>query len=149
MTLSFIIFAAIAGVIIFGPGLLKRRPSDKRGPKSETPKTRDLTPFIMKLIGGPADGHIEKIVEPERPLFFVATYPPKVDEYTGMPPEENIVGHMYGKVYIRPNYAYYRFVMDDEYIYVRDLEEKEVQNIAITGEQPEVVPRGYNGGEEE
>lgn len=145
----FLIFLLVAATILYVPSTIRSRRSTGTRVKPEKTKTSSVNPYIMKLIGGPADGHVEKIVEPERPLFFVATYPPEPDEHTGMPPEKNIVGHMYGKMYIRPNYAYYRYVLEDEYIYVRDLEEKEVQNIAITGEQPEVKPRGNDGDEEE
>lgn len=141
----FLIIMAIAWAVLYGPSVLRK---NKDTNVDEPGKPSRVNTYIMKLRGGPADGYVEKVVEPERPLFFVATYPPTPDEETGMPPEENIVGHMYGKVYVRPNYAYYRYVMEDEYIYVRDLEEKEVQNIAITGEQPLVKPEGSNDEED-
>lgn len=144
----FFIFLAIAAGILYGPRFLKSKEAEPVATSGTPSRPNSLNTYIMKLIGGPANGHVEKIVEPERPLFFVATYPPEADEETGMPPQENIVGHMYGKLYVRPNYAYYRYVLEDEYVYVRDLDEKEVQNIAITGEQPEVKPRDQNAEED-
>jgi hypothetical protein len=142
----FLIFLVVAYIVLYGPSRLRKvkNRTETTTDQDITNKSNSLNTYIMKLIGGPANGYVEKVVEPERPLFYVATYPPEMDEATGMPPEENIVGHMHDKLYVRPNYAYYRFVMDDEYIYVRDLEEREVQTIAITGEQPEVKPGNLN-----
>src|SRR3954466_13366784 len=103
MTLLIILVVSVA--VLYGPGWLRKKGDpDMTTAMGEKVSPRDVKTFIMKLVGGPADGHVEKIIEKDRPLFFVATYPPDMDEATGMPPEENIVGHMYGKMYIRPNY---------------------------------------------
>jgi len=141
----FLFFLALAVAVLYGlPRKFKR---DKPVVEAPVETKKPEQPFLMKMYGGPVDGQIEKIVEAERPLFFVMPYAPKPDE-NGMPPEENIIGHMHGKLYARPNYAYYRHVLDDEYVYVRDLAEKEVQRIAMTGDLPEAKPFDPNADEE-
>lgn len=138
-------FIALVILVVFGvPRFMTRKP---KAEKTEQTKTERANIFLMRLLGGPADGTVEKIVEDKRPDFFVAVYPPKLDE-NGQPPEENIVGHMYGKFYVRPNYAYYKQITDEDYFYVRDLSEKEMQKIAVTGELPEVQPRIDDAEEE-
>lgn len=100
-------------------------------PEPERPKSS-----VVRLFSGPNDGEIHRIAgdKEQLPPFFVAPYVPK-DE-NGMPKEENIIGQMNGMAYIKPSLAYYQQVTDEDYIYVRDINEFELEKIKL-GELPE------------
>lgn len=96
--------------------------------------------FIVKMFGGPFDKSVQRVPYEKdggQPHFFITPYPPQFDE-EGNPPQENIVGWMRNTVYVRPNYAYYQQISDQEYFYVRDLEEIEVLKLQQTGQMPAV-----------
>lgn len=99
--------------------------------------------FTLRLFGGPMDKSIERVPKEKDPdgnltppHFYIAAYPPELDEQ-GNPPVENVVGWMYGKIYIKPNYAYYQQVTDEDYFYVRDIDEEEIARIQ-SGTMPSV-----------
>lgn len=107
------------------------------------PKIPEPFNLTIKLMGGPF--HEKQFTTPvlKRPDFFIQPYVPeepdeekriaKVEKYQNGEPVG--VQEMY-----EPNWAYYRFVMDDTYFYVRDVDIEEVERLGQTGELPDVKP---------
>jgi hypothetical protein len=101
--------------------------------------------FTVKMFGGPHDKTVQQIPyekNAEQPPFIVSPYPPQLDD-EGQPPQENIVGWMRNTLYVRPNYAYYQQISDEEYFYVRDLNEEEIVKLQ-QGQLPVVVQPDAN-----
>jgi hypothetical protein len=93
----------------------------------ETPE-----PVAIKLFGGPQHGTVHQVMDSERPQFFIAPYLPTEED--GSPKLENMIGHMHNMQYFQPSYAYYLAVTDEDYFYARDVSEKEIEMMQVTGE---------------
>lgn len=87
----------------------------------------------VKLFSGPNDGEVHEIPgeRNELPHFFIAPYVPRDEDGNPIPDEENIVNARDGILYVKPNLAYYQQVTDEEYIYVRDINEHELKKIQM------------------
>lgn len=136
---SLAVFVGSAAITVFGLPKLVRLATKRfrEEPVAFEPQAPEF--FDIKLYDGPLDQHIKRVSKDEcevPPHFYIAPYTPALDE-EGNPPRENVIGWMRGVVYLRPNFAYYQQVTDEDYFYVRDLDEPEVDLIQRTGKLPE------------
>lgn len=91
----------------------------------------EVTTKEVKFLGGPLDGKSLPVDETQD--FYVTPYIPEDESERGEP-----VGHLGDKLFYQPKFGYYQQVTDDEYFYVRDITEQELERVQATGELPEV-----------
>lgn len=127
-----VLFGAVLVVYVL-PQFIKVRVK----PKTVEPKP--ITQSIIHLFDGPHDGTVQKIpMEADKlPHYFVTPYVPLDEDGNPVPDESHIVHQGNGMVYVRPNLAYYQQVTEEDYFYVRDINEQELKKIQITGELPQ------------
>jgi len=129
-TLLVLWFAVVAVMVVpkLNPFTFKVKTVEP--PKPET--------SVIHLYSGPNDGQVHEIrgSKDELPHFFVTPYLPRDENGDPVPDEERMVPGASGMVFLKPALAYYQQVTDNDYIYVRDINENEFQKIRMTGEPP-------------
>lgn len=99
-------------------------------------KQREQAPPPMatiRLYSGPNDGEVLRVPggKEELPHYFVQPYVPRDENGMPIPDEENIVHSANGMLYVKPSLAYYQQITDEDYIYVRDINESELAKIQM------------------
>jgi len=113
--------------------LFKFRIEDKILPEQRKPVSS-----IIHLFSGPNDGAVQEIegAKEDLPHFLITPYMPKDEEGNPQPDEENLIPGPGGMVYVKPSLAFYQQVTDEDYIYVRDINDTEFRKIQMTGQLP-------------
>jgi len=127
-TTLLVLWIAVA-VVQIAPKLLPRY--EIHPPTPPKPKAS-----LVHLFSGPNDGEIVKVPydKTELPPHFIAPYVPRDENGMPDPEEANIVHAGNGMAYVKPSFAYYQQVTEEDYIYVRDIDEGELQKLQMTGE---------------
>lgn len=127
--MTFAIFLVVAILLVYGiPKLFK----DKQ--LIEEPET---TPKVIKFFDGPLDGRAQPIMDVPAD-FYVMPYIAKDKDGNIDTDKSQPIGHILDKQYFAPVYAYYQQVTPEDYFYVRDLSEQEVERVSATGLQPRI-----------
>lgn len=97
----------------------------------------------VNLYSGPNDGEVHEVPgsKEELPPFFITPYVPKDENGMPIPDEDHIMHSENGMLYVKPNLAYYQQVTDEDYIYVRDINEHEFKKIRL-GQLPTFQDNG-------
>lgn len=125
-----VVLAASIGAVYGLPRLFKG------GRNAAHEEEREL--ITVKLFDGPKDGTVQQVEADNQPHFFIQPYLP-VDE-DGMPKEENIVSQQADRVFFKPSFAFYQAITDEDYFYVRDIDENELESLKL-GKMPLIEPR--------
>ncbi len=102
--------------------------------EEEEPQEPEIA--IVHMFGGPLEGEVHEIRADTLPHYFVTPHMPKDEDGHPIITEENVVAGPNGMSFVKPAIAFYTQMTDNEYLFVRDITEAELNKLRMTGELP-------------
>jgi hypothetical protein len=128
MTMTFWIITGIAALAFFVA------PNWKKIFRSVEEKTAQMRK--VKFFDGPLNGSVQEVSD-DSPWYTFPYLPDDQDEWE----EDESRKPVEGMRYIKPHWAYYQQIEDENYFYVRDIREDEMMELHQDGKLPSPVAK--------